>query len=224
MSEPHPFDADTIAAAEILANVEYTPEERAQLMDALEAQKARPAVLRTLSLDNGQSPAERFDPRLPSTSCPAASRCQIPALSQPLPAPPAVATVELEPSLIDRITRVFDGGPRGSRVRISRLAGGGLALEMLEPAGMMFDLLPLSQTTFLIEGVGQRIALKLDPDDPARGTPTAAVEPGHRAVRPHDRHQRCLRDLRELTPAPKRTNVSAQGNRRARPAAVRPSS
>lgn len=88
MSEPHPFDADTIAAAEILANVEYTPEERAQLMDALEAQMARLAVLRTLSLDNGESPAERFDPRLPSTVVPSASRCEIRAIDRPLPERP----------------------------------------------------------------------------------------------------------------------------------------
>lgn len=85
MSGPHPIDAETVAAAELLALVEYTPDERALMIDALEAQIARLAGLRALDLGNGEAPAERFDPRLPDTVVPERSRCEVSGFDTPLP-------------------------------------------------------------------------------------------------------------------------------------------
>lgn len=61
---------ETLAAAETLFGVDYTPAERAQMLDNLEGQIASALARRTLSLANDMPMASRFDPRLPGTSLP----------------------------------------------------------------------------------------------------------------------------------------------------------
>ncbi len=86
----------------------------------------------------------------------------------PLPAQPLPETVQLPPERLERICRTWEfAGPWNSPMRIARIDGG-LVLAMIEPAGMMFDLLPLSETEFLIEGYGELLILELDDEDPSR--------------------------------------------------------
>jgi CubicO group peptidase (beta-lactamase class C family) len=85
----------------------------------------------------------------------------------PLREQPARKTVELPAELVDRICRTWQAGPQAEGVRIVR-GEDGLLLELIQPAGMVFDLIPLSQTKFLIEGYGKLVAFELDPEDPAR--------------------------------------------------------
>ncbi|MFP5248423.1 MAG: amidase, partial [Acidobacteriota bacterium] len=60
-----PLTPDTIAAAERLLGVAYTPAERALMLDNLEGQIAAATSRRALALPNAAPPATRFDPRLP---------------------------------------------------------------------------------------------------------------------------------------------------------------
>lgn len=61
---------DTLAAAETLFGVAYTPAERAQMLDNLEGQIASALARRASPLANDVPMACRFDPRLPGTSLP----------------------------------------------------------------------------------------------------------------------------------------------------------
>lgn len=63
--------AADIAAAEVLAGVRYTEEERALIAEGIEAQILSAAARRKLSFDNADLPALRFDPRLGDFSMPA---------------------------------------------------------------------------------------------------------------------------------------------------------
>lgn len=85
MSASSPFGPEIVAAAEALAAVEYTMQERVQLMDGLEAQLARLRSLRGLGLENHEAPAERFDPRLPETVVPSEYRCEVEVPTSSLP-------------------------------------------------------------------------------------------------------------------------------------------
>jgi len=77
-------------------------------------------------------------------------------------------TVELTPALTERLCRTWPtAGPAGDRMKI-RGEGDGLILELLDPPGMMFDLLPLSEREFLIEGYGKVLIFERDDEDPAR--------------------------------------------------------
>ena len=64
--------ADTIAAAETLLGLAYTPAERDQMVGNLEGQIASALARRKVPLANAMPMASRFDPRLPSTVLPAA--------------------------------------------------------------------------------------------------------------------------------------------------------
>ncbi len=61
-----------IEAAEKLAAVRYTPQERAQMLDNLEGQIASARLRRSVRLGNDEPMATRFDPRLPNFRMPAA--------------------------------------------------------------------------------------------------------------------------------------------------------
>src|SRR5215212_2124196 len=63
--EPAPISLDQIAAAEALAGLEYTPEERALLPEGLGEHRAAYAQIRAVPLPNEVPPAFRFDPRPP---------------------------------------------------------------------------------------------------------------------------------------------------------------
>ena len=64
--------ATTIAAAETLLGLAYTPAERDQMVGNLEGQIASALARRKVPLANAMPMASRFDPRLPSTVLPAA--------------------------------------------------------------------------------------------------------------------------------------------------------
>jgi Asp-tRNA(Asn)/Glu-tRNA(Gln) amidotransferase A subunit family amidase len=66
---------DTIAAAETLLGVTYTPEERAQMIGNLEGQIASARASRALRHDNAVPMACTFDPRLPGFAMPHGADC-----------------------------------------------------------------------------------------------------------------------------------------------------
>ncbi|HWJ72348.1 MAG TPA: amidase [Kaistia sp.] len=61
---------ESIAAAEELLAIRYTPAERAQMLDNLEGQIASAVARRAVVLENTMPMASRFDPRLPTTPVP----------------------------------------------------------------------------------------------------------------------------------------------------------
>ena len=61
---------ELIQAAEVLMGVDYTPAERAQMLDNLEGQIASAMMRRRVSLANSVPMALRFDPRLPGFAMP----------------------------------------------------------------------------------------------------------------------------------------------------------
>ena len=69
---PMPLTTDAIAAAETLLGVAYTPAERDQMVGNLEGQIASAVARRRVPLANDMPMASRFDPRLPTTTLPAA--------------------------------------------------------------------------------------------------------------------------------------------------------
>ncbi len=60
--------AETVAAAERLAAVEYTPAERAQMLGKLDEHVGRARARRAFEPANGLGPAVVFDPRLPGVA------------------------------------------------------------------------------------------------------------------------------------------------------------
>ena len=79
--------ADTIAAAERLLGVDYTPQERDQMIGNLQGQIASAIARRTVPLANSVPMALRFDPRLPGFAMPhAQSDLRLTKRATPLPA------------------------------------------------------------------------------------------------------------------------------------------
>ena len=79
--------AETIAAAEALLGLAYTPAERDQMVGNLEGQIASALARRKVSLANDMPMASRFDPRLPTTPLPAAQEpFRYRSVDAPLPA------------------------------------------------------------------------------------------------------------------------------------------
>jgi Asp-tRNA(Asn)/Glu-tRNA(Gln) amidotransferase A subunit family amidase len=78
---------DTIAAAERLMGVSYSPDERQQMLDNLEGQIASAIARRGVALANSVPMAMRFDPRLPGFAMPhGAGTLRLSAITVPLPA------------------------------------------------------------------------------------------------------------------------------------------
>ena len=78
---------DSIAAAEDLFGIAYTPDERAQMIGNLEGQIASAVARRGFTLANAMPMASRFDPRLSTTPVPAeAGPPRYGAVSAPCPA------------------------------------------------------------------------------------------------------------------------------------------
>jgi Asp-tRNA(Asn)/Glu-tRNA(Gln) amidotransferase A subunit family amidase len=67
------IDIDTVAAAERLAGVRYTDDERLQMLETLERQVRLTQKLRAWRPENVAPMALRFDPRLPGSALPAQS-------------------------------------------------------------------------------------------------------------------------------------------------------
>ncbi len=86
MTQPE-ITLDTIAAAERLMGVDYSPAERQQMLDNLEGQITSALLRRAVPLANAVPMALRFDPRLPGFSMPhGADRLTLSAVAAPLPA------------------------------------------------------------------------------------------------------------------------------------------
>ncbi|MEM9551981.1 MAG: amidase [Pseudomonadota bacterium] len=76
-----------IAAAEALAGIDYTPEERDQMVDNLEGQILSAKARREVTIDNATPMACRFDPRLPGFAMPhGTDRLVLSKVSMPVPA------------------------------------------------------------------------------------------------------------------------------------------
>ena len=80
-----PITEAEIAAAERLAGVTYTAQERAQMVDNLDAQIALNIARRQTELPNAAPMASRFDPRLPGFTMPTESGVTIEVPNAPLP-------------------------------------------------------------------------------------------------------------------------------------------
>ncbi len=84
------FTAPDIEAAERVAGVRYTPQEREQLFEVLEGQLLATLARRAHGFENADPPALRFDPRLPGTTLPVAGPLRFTETDPgPLPADPA---------------------------------------------------------------------------------------------------------------------------------------
>lgn len=77
--------AATIEAAEALAGIDYTPDERDQMLDNLAGQIASARARRTVPLTNDMPTACRFDPRLPGTVIPAQTAMRFSPVDAPCP-------------------------------------------------------------------------------------------------------------------------------------------
>ncbi len=82
-----PITPESIAAAEVLMGLDYTAEERAQMIGNLEGQIASAVQRRGVKLANSVPMALRFDPRLPGFAMPhGANRLTLSLVTAPLPA------------------------------------------------------------------------------------------------------------------------------------------
>jgi len=77
--------ADSIAAAEALVGLAYTPAEREQMVGNLEGQIAAAVARRGVPLANDMPMASRFDPRLPTTRMPEALPVRYRTVDAPCP-------------------------------------------------------------------------------------------------------------------------------------------
>ncbi len=80
-----PITESDIAATERVMDMDYSAEERAQMVDNLEGQIANARARRTVVLPNSTPMASRFDPRLPGFQMPEAEGVTIPTPTTPLP-------------------------------------------------------------------------------------------------------------------------------------------
>jgi Asp-tRNA(Asn)/Glu-tRNA(Gln) amidotransferase A subunit family amidase len=85
VTESPAIQLSDIEAAERLAQVVYTPEERALMLDTIDAQLRHAVARRQVSLPTDLGPASRFDPRLPGFKMPAQERLVLPSVTTPLP-------------------------------------------------------------------------------------------------------------------------------------------
>ena len=76
---------EALAAAEALFAVDYTPEERAQMLDNVEGQLASVRARRQMRLTNDMPMASRFDPRLPHTTMPEPGPLRFSQVDTPCP-------------------------------------------------------------------------------------------------------------------------------------------
>jgi Asp-tRNA(Asn)/Glu-tRNA(Gln) amidotransferase A subunit family amidase len=85
VTESPAIQLSAIEAAERLAQLVYTAEERALMLDTMDAQLRHAVARRTVSLPMDLGPASRFDPRLPGFSPPDPGRLVVPPATAPLP-------------------------------------------------------------------------------------------------------------------------------------------
>ena len=77
---------ETLSAAEALFAIDYTPAERAQMLDNVESQLVSVHARRRIQLTNDMPMASRFDPRLPHTVMPEPGPLRFGRVDAPCPA------------------------------------------------------------------------------------------------------------------------------------------
>ncbi len=123
--------AETVAAAERLAAVEYTPAERAQMLGRLDEQVGRCRARRAFEPANGLGPAVVFDPRLPGVALASNDGGFHPSAQEPPPLPARDEDIAFAP-----ITRLGAWLRRGE-ITSTRLTE--LYLERLERIGATLE-------------------------------------------------------------------------------------
>jgi len=118
---------DTIAAAEQILGVDYTPAERALMVDNVEAQIELAQSRRKLVFPNNLPPASRFDPRLPGFETPTEQQPMVRSARAAGPLPEADEDIAFAP--VSDLSRWIERGALTSRrlteiylSRIERLA------------------------------------------------------------------------------------------------------
>lgn len=83
-------DLAALLAAERVIGLSFTDAERAQMLPQVQEQREIGELLRRMNLENGEGPAEIFDPRLPDLAVPRDPRPMVrpPHLPRPLPQDP----------------------------------------------------------------------------------------------------------------------------------------
>ena len=102
---------ETLAAAEALFAVDYTPAERAQMLDNIESQLASVLARRQMRLSNDMPMASRFDPRLARTALPAAGPLRFSHVDAPCPA----SDEEIAFAPVTHLARWIEAGALTSR-------------------------------------------------------------------------------------------------------------
>ena len=85
MTDSPALQLSDIEAAERLAGVVYTPDERALMLDSIDVQLRHAVARRTVSLPAGLGPASRFDPRLPGFEMPDPGSLILPPVAAAMP-------------------------------------------------------------------------------------------------------------------------------------------
>ena len=88
---------ETVAAAERLAAVAYTPAERAQMIGRLDEHASRARARRAFTPANGFGPAAVFDPRLPGVDVASNDGGFHPSEQEPPPLPDADVDIAFAP-------------------------------------------------------------------------------------------------------------------------------
>ena len=122
---------ETVAAAERLAAVAYTPAERAQMIGRLDEHASRARARRAFTPGNGFGPAAVFDPRLPGVDVASNDGGFHPSEQEPPPLPDADVDIAFAP-----VTALGAWLKRGD-ITSTRLTG--IYLERLERIGATLE-------------------------------------------------------------------------------------
>ena len=121
------ISTETVAAAERLAAVEFTPAERAQMLGKLDEQVGRARARRAFEPANGLGPAVVFDPRLPGVALAPNDGGFQPSKQKPPPLPARDEDIAFAP------VTALGGWLRRGEITSTRLTG--IYLERLERIG-----------------------------------------------------------------------------------------
>ncbi len=123
--------ANTIAAAEQILGIAYTPAERALMLDNLDGQIEGAQARRKLVFPNGLPPAGRFDPRLPGARPPAPQRPLVRSKHDAGPLPDSDEDIAFAP--VSELSQWIESGAITSRrltdIYLARIEAYGPRLE-----------------------------------------------------------------------------------------------
>jgi Asp-tRNA(Asn)/Glu-tRNA(Gln) amidotransferase A subunit family amidase len=131
LQEEPEITAETVAAAESVAGLDFTPEQREMLLSGLRANRDRYRAVRELELPNSVPPALHFDPLPPWRSVPVGETVAIPSVPGRLPDPARGADLDFA-SIVELGALLRSGAVTSvalTRRALVRLEGPGAALE-----------------------------------------------------------------------------------------------